>query len=321
MPTSPGSAFENSLALLSQQLQVDWDAVIQRASENGSVLGDRGVASHYALWTALEQVYEKSDFPFAVAQLSARTPSNFAQLACICSPNLKSALSRLESARAVLNAVKLSVIESPDEMRVSVASSNPTASMPESMQVALLSYCVAVTRMSANKNFKPLGFNLPESARARTEAAAYFGVEPGMGDVELKIRSEDALATFRTNHEEIWSLFEQRHNAAAKASMPDSEHVQEVLYALLPSGFSTVDHVASKLAVSKRTLQRKLSAEGETYQRLLHKTRQQLAHYYLSLADVSVNEIAGMLGYRDPHSFLRAYRGWTGERPVKVESS
>lgn len=321
MPTTPGSAFENSLALLAQQLQVEWDAVLQRAIENSPTAGHRGVASQYALWTALEQVYEKPDFPFAVAQLAARTPSNFAQLACICSPNLKSALSRVESSRAVLNAVKLSVVDSPDEMTVSVASSSASTPMPESMQVALLSYCVAVTRMAANKNFKPLGFNLPETALARGEAAAYFGLQPGIGEVELKIRPEDAMVAFRTNHEEIWTLFEERYNAAANSSMPDSEHVQEVLYALLPSGFSTVDHVASKLAVSKRTLQRKLSAEGETYQRLLHKTRQQLAHYYLSLADVSVNEIAGMLGYRDPHSFLRAYRGWTGERPVKAETT
>ncbi|MBX2885027.1 MAG: AraC family transcriptional regulator [Granulosicoccus sp.] len=319
MPTRSGNAFENSVALLSQQLQVDWSAVLERHSGKEFTLEDRSLASRYALWSALEEVYDKTDFPFAVAASAARTPSNFAQLACICSPNLQTALQRASQAGSVFDAMQLSVTESDGMLTISARSTDNSLPMPESMQVALLAYCVEVTRLAADKNFSPNQIMLPEMAAWHSEAAAFFGTEPGVGAPELHIRLDDALMSFRTNHAEVWSVLETRLKLSGSSNLPDSEKVNEVLYALLPSGLSTVEHVAAKLAVSKRTLQRKLSAEGETYQRLLHKTRQQLAHYYLSLADVPVNEIAGLLGYRDPHSFLRAYRGWTGERPMKAD--
>lgn len=321
MPTSPGRAYENSLALLGQQLGVDWASVIQHCDEQSLLAGGHGTRSAYALWTALEHVYNRHDFPFAAAQAAAKTPSNFAQLAFICSPNLRTAITRAGNAKNALNGISVSVTESVDALTVSVGATDASTPMPESMQVGILAYCVAVTRIAASKHFKPLSVNLPESSVLRTEAAAFFGIEPGSGPVAMTIQPETASIAFRTNHDDMWSAFEERLSSNPQSPMADSVHVQEVLYALLPSGCSTVEHVAEKLAVSKRTLQRKLSAEGETYQRLLHKTRQQLAHYYLATADVTVNEIAGLLGYRDPHSFLRAYRGWTGERPVKVDSA
>ena len=74
-----------------------------------------------------------------------------------------------------------------------------------------------------------------------------------------------------------------------------------------------IDDVALKLGVSKRTLQRKLSDEGTTFQKQLNNTREMLAINYINNTDMSTSDIAYLLGYQELNSFLRAFTVWTGK--------
>ncbi|MFL0242576.1 MULTISPECIES: helix-turn-helix domain-containing protein [Mycobacteriaceae] len=47
----------------------------------------------------------------------------------------------------------------------------------------------------------------------------------------------------------------------------------------------------------------------------MRRTRESLAHHYLTTGDTSVAQIALLVGYKDTSSFYRAYRGWTGTTP------
>jgi AraC-like DNA-binding protein len=76
-----------------------------------------------------------------------------------------------------------------------------------------------------------------------------------------------------------------------------------------------MDTVARKLAVSKRTLQRRLSEESTTFQVELNKTREKLARHYLSKSNLSGSQISYLLGFEDPNSFCRAFHSWTGQTP------
>ncbi len=67
--------------------------------------------------------------------------------------------------------------------------------------------------------------------------------------------------------------------------------------------------------MSPRTLQRRLQAEGTTFQDVLSSTRESLARHYLGRTGVATGEIAFLLGYEDPGSFHRAFRDWTGQTP------
>ena len=76
--------------------------------------------------------------------------------------------------------------------------------------------------------------------------------------------------------------------------------------------------MARKLATSSRTLQRRLKEEGETYQAVLNRTREELASHYLAKTDLASAEIAYLLGYEDPNCFFRAYHDWTGTTPAQA---
>lgn len=83
----------------------------------------------------------------------------------------------------------------------------------------------------------------------------------------------------------------------------------------LPIGAVAIDDVAGRLGVSKRTLQRKLSEDGTSYQKQLNHVRELLAKRYLTTTSMRSNEIAFMLGYLELNSFLHAFNTWTGLSP------
>ena len=114
----------------------------------------------------------------------------------------------------------------------------------------------------------------------------------------------------------MWSYFEPELNKRLSELDVDdsvSTRVRSALSELLPAGENGIEEVAMKLGISKRTLQRKLSAEGTTFQKQLNNTREVMALHYRRNMDMCANDIAYLLGYAEVNSFLRAFVIWTGK--------
>ncbi|WP_372966174.1 AraC family transcriptional regulator [Marinobacter sp.] len=78
---------------------------------------------------------------------------------------------------------------------------------------------------------------------------------------------------------------------------------------------ATLDEVAKTLAMSPRSLRRKLDQEGTSFRALVEEERSQAATQILSGSDMKLDELAIHLGYTDTASFTRAFRRWTGMSP------
>jgi AraC-like DNA-binding protein len=91
--------------------------------------------------------------------------------------------------------------------------------------------------------------------------------------------------------------------------------VERVLPQLLPHAKASASSVAQKLAVSTRTLSRKLRDEDVAFAEILEETRASLARRYLAERDLPVSEIAWLLGYGEVSSFTHAFKRWTGMTP------
>jgi AraC-like DNA-binding protein len=85
---------------------------------------------------------------------------------------------------------------------------------------------------------------------------------------------------------------------------------------LSEAGVVDVESVAKALAVSPRTLKRRLAAEGTSYSELLEAERRARAEHLLKHTSRSVKEIAAALGYADTAAFSHAYTRWTGKSPT-----
>ncbi|MGC8120046.1 AraC family transcriptional regulator [Marinobacter sp. VGCF2001] len=77
-----------------------------------------------------------------------------------------------------------------------------------------------------------------------------------------------------------------------------------------------VEEVALHMGVSPRTLRRQLAAEGNGFQTLQERVRQQRALELLrGHSAMTIDQIAEHLGYSDPSNFGRAFRKWQGVSP------
>jgi AraC-like DNA-binding protein len=84
----------------------------------------------------------------------------------------------------------------------------------------------------------------------------------------------------------------------------------------LPRGEKpSIASVARELGVSGRLLQSRLKQEGTSYQKLLDQVREDLAIGYLKKGDVTLCELAFLLGYSEQSAFNHAFKRWTGSTP------
>jgi AraC-like DNA-binding protein len=91
--------------------------------------------------------------------------------------------------------------------------------------------------------------------------------------------------------------------------------VETELEKLLPQGKAKARTVAKALALSVRTLSRRLADEGTTYGEVVDQLRRTLALQYLKEPGMSLSQIAWLLGYEGSTSFNHAFRRWTGRSP------
>ena len=78
-----------------------------------------------------------------------------------------------------------------------------------------------------------------------------------------------------------------------------------------------IDYVAEQFSLNKRTLNRKLAAEGTTFKVLLTDVKKEEALQLLSNTHNSITRVALELGYSETSSFTNAFKKWFGLTPKK----
>lgn len=77
------------------------------------------------------------------------------------------------------------------------------------------------------------------------------------------------------------------------------------------------DHVAQRLHMSGRTLQRKLQDSSTTFQQLLDDERHRRAQSLLLSTNLPLTQISEQLGFSESSAFTRAFRRWEGMAPLE----
>lgn len=96
--------------------------------------------------------------------------------------------------------------------------------------------------------------------------------------------------------------------------------VRSLIMEDLARGAVHIDSVASKLSVSSKTLERRLSERDESFSDLSDAIRQDLAKQYLSETDLRLEQIAYLTGYSESSALVRAFKRWTGETPMQFRA-
>jgi len=112
-----------------------------------------------------------------------------------------------------------------------------------------------------------------------------------------------------------------RHADECLAKIPTADtfqsDVRRLVISSLASGDATIEHVASKLGMSARSIQRRLQTDGGSFKQCVEEARVALSQQYVSDPAITLTEAAFLLGYSDLSAFSRAFRRWMGKSAIE----
>ncbi|WP_256663740.1 AraC family transcriptional regulator [Pseudomonas sp. gcc21] len=246
---------------------------------------------------------------------------NVVGYALMSSSTLGEAFGRLVRYQRILGeAAALDLQIRPDSYALVVSIHGDRLPVSRQSHDAALAYALAFCRWMTGRDIVPLKacFAYPEPA----DVSAYQQVFacPLVFDAGVYSLSfsrdviEQPLATANLELARIHDRLATEYLARFDDSRI-SHLARQALCRLLPQGEPKRQAVASALHMSTRTLQRRLQEEGNSFQQLLDETRRELSQQYLVQPNLTLLEIAYLLGFADPSNFFRAFKRWFGMPP------
>ncbi|GGA63680.1 AraC family transcriptional regulator [Neiella marina] len=309
-------------------MKVDLNAVLANAGLAADLF-NRGkiilsADEYFRFWSGIERACEPRDFPLLLAEHMTVESFDAPIFAAICSSDLNTALRRLSHYKPLIGPMILDIKTNPKQTNLWVSCYGQSNNLPTTLGLTELVFFTELSRLATRERIEPINIELPQLPENIAAFEAYFGCRLKQGArVHMSFRHEDARKPFLTQNAAMWEFFEAKLNQKLvdmTANATTVERVRAVLLEALPSGQGAMEQVAGRLAMSKRTLQRKLTAEAETFQSVLQIVRAELADHYLEKSTMPLTEIAFLLGFNEANSFIRAYSSWKGMPPGSYRS-
>ena len=274
---------------------------------------------YFNLWRGLEQAAGADELPLKLGQVLSVEAFDPALFACLCSPDLNTALQRLAQYKRLVGPLMMDVDITPQRTQVTLSCYGNTEPIPRSLSTSELVFFTQLARLATRQRIVPMAAFTPELPSDGVPYDAFFGCPLKQSDaIQIAFTAQDAARPFLTENSAMWEAFEpglQKRLASLDDQANMTDRVKGVLLEMLPAGVSSIDAVAQRLAVSKRSLQRHLGDESVSFQDVLSQVRMELAQHYLINSTISPGEISWLLGFQESNSFIRAFRSWTGTTP------
>ena len=277
-------------------------------------------AQVFAIWRTVAEMSPDPGFGLKLGTELRFERSHPVSIAGVCSRTFGDALQRLARYKQLTCPEEIRVHRNAQETSVEFFFIEAEEAQPDIMVDLGLSWILCVGRRGTDGEITPLRLELTRPVKHRALLERHFGcrVRFKADRNALVFRSSDLDRPFVTHNEELVTMIGTQLDSEMKArntSNGISEQVKQMLRQLLAGKRPTLQDVAQELGLSARTLQRRLTDAGFTFQQLVGETRRELAHHYLKQPTVELNEAAFLLGFEDANSFFRAFQIWEGTSP------
>jgi len=187
---------------------------------------------------------------------------------------------------------------------------------------ATLASGVALARQVCPVAFAPLEVRIrhraPKSVAAHED---WFGCPVRFdADLDALLLSEQALAQPNILGDEGISRYLVTRLDAELSEIADEvtlvAQARAAIAQALSEGAPKLPDIARGLGLSARSLHRRLSEHGMSFQRLTGETRRELAEGLLRDTRHSLAEIAFLTGFSEQSAFTRAFKRWVGTTPA-----
>lgn len=281
---------------------------------------------YFRFWNGLAHVSQNEPaFALRLVQAINAKTTDPAMIAFLSSSDLNMALERTSHYKPIVAPVRLNVEQNDRQTILTFAGLPQSGPLPTLFVAFELMFWVQLARIATREQVNPETVHSSLDLSEVDAYEAFLGTRLRRDEVNrVTFSAADAQKPFLTANHALWAILEsafdkRMEDLTQEASFRD--RVRACLLEMLASGHYSMAYVASKLAISNRTLQRRLREEGTTFQEVLDELREELARHYLSVTDYTSAEISFLLGYEEPNSFFRAFRAWTGQTPEIVREN
>ena len=238
---------------------------------------------------------------------------------------LREAIERTARYAALMNEnTQVTVTPTPKGLRI-VDGPIPPLEWPRQYAELSMASWVTLARKWVTEPFSAVevGFRHARPKHA-TEHQRIFGCMPRFDQPENVVVIPNAVLDLPLLHGDalLAEFLDAQLDLAARrrASAPGPlAQVREAVGALLPLGLPTLEAVGRRLAMSERTLQRRLAERGVGFADMLDSVRREAA--LRGVNESSVQELATACGFSDIKAFRRAFQRWTGLTPAAYRSA
>ena len=239
-------------------------------------------------------------------------------LAAACSASLPDAFGRVAAYNTMTGSFPIKMHQTLGGLEVTVPS---VPELPDEFILATLATLVRLARVGLGQDVRPVAVEMRAPPRTG-DCRAFFGrvLRPGPFD-RVVFTSELATRRFDAPAPSHFAQFEPELRPRLDELAPAAttrKRVTSALMEALPAGTPDVGSVAERLGISTRSLQRRLRGDGTSFNETLKSLRARLSKHYLDNTSLSGSQIAFLLGFDDPNSFIRAFRDWTGTTPENM---
>lgn len=241
--------------------------------------------------------------------------------AMLSSPDLRTALVNLSRYLALISdAATFEVVSERHNCWLVLGHVGNTRSVPRQRQeyglLTLLTLCRWLTRRDMRALAAESIFPNPTDLHPY-RTAFDCSIRFNQAATRILLAADDLDAPLPSRNPLMFALHERmiedRLSSLGNASV--SYRVTEEIIRRLHQGEPRREDIASLLALTDRTLQRRLAGENTSFQLLLDEARRELARKYLAQPRYSPGEMADLLGFADPSNYFRACKRWFGLPP------
>jgi AraC-like DNA-binding protein len=277
-------------------------------------------AELFALWAAIAEVSGDPGIGLSLGAEPRFERFDATQIAAVCSRTLRDALERIGRCKVLTCPEEIRVQARGNEAAVEFVFLNDKGAEPGVLVDVCLSWVLAIAKRGTADRSTPLRVELLRPRQHQALLEGHFGcpVQFESQRNAIVFRHTELDLPFTTFNEELLRIVGAQLDSelAERHSAPSIE--KQVMYVLkrsLAGRRPSREEVARELHLSVRTLQRRLSDAGTTFQQVVQVVRRELAHKYVAEKRVEFSEVAFLLGYEDTNSFFHAFQAWEGTSP------
>jgi AraC-like DNA-binding protein len=130
-----------------------------------------------------------------------------------------------------------------------------------------------------------------------------------------------ALDTPNPGADPVMARYARRMLDDRGRALTTAAQVRQLIVLLLPRGHCKADRVAQHLGIDRRTVSRRLDAEGTTFSELVDRVRGDLSSRYLKEGSRPLAEISALLGFSAPSAYSRWHRQQLGTPPRQAKAT